>query len=54
MPDITMCNDKECPMAAKCYRNQFNGTKLSEFRQSWFAESPRKGDECDHFWERRA
>lgn len=51
MPDISMCNDKDCPMAAKCYRNPASGTKPSEFRQSWMA-SPRIGEECEYLWER--
>ncbi len=50
MPDITMCEDRDCPKRKECYR--FNA-KPSEFRQSWFTESPRKKDslECRMFWE---
>lgn len=47
-PDITMCDDKECPLKETCYR--FKATP-SEFRQSYFSESPRKEDKCDHFME---
>lgn len=53
MPDIAMCNDKDCPMASRCYRNPESGTKPSEYRQSWFAESPRQPDgSCQHQWPR--
>jgi hypothetical protein len=49
MPDITMCNDKECPRNKKCYR--FTATPTPHW-QSYFWESPRKDDDsCDHFWE---
>lgn len=54
MPDIAMCNDKNCPKAPQCYRNPLSGTRPSELRQSWFAETPRKGDEREHFWGRDA
>jgi hypothetical protein len=50
MPDITMCGDTECPMAVRCYRNERSGTKRNEYRQSWFAESPRVSLHCDYFW----
>ena len=51
MPDITMCEGTECPWKAKCYRHTANP---SEFRQSYFAESPGKKVEeiftCEYFW----
>ena len=46
MADITMCKDKECPMKEKCYRFT---ARVNEFRQSYFAESPREWDKCDYF-----
>lgn len=46
MPDITMCDDKKCHLKNKCYR--FMATP-SEYRQSYFAETPRKDYECEHF-----
>jgi len=46
MPDITMCQDKECPMKNKCYRY----TAVPSMRQSYFAESPREGNECKYKW----
>jgi len=49
MPDITKCNDKECPLKDKCYRYW---SKADEY-QSYFVESPRDGDKCEHYWERQ-
>ena len=49
MPDITKCNDKECPLKDKCYR----WWSEDSYMQSYFVESPRKGDECEHYWERQ-
>lgn len=37
MADITMCNDKSCPHASKCYRFTANA---NPYRQSYFMESP--------------
>ena len=48
MADITMCNDYECPQKERCYRFMANP---STFWQSYFAESPKKMDGCDYFWE---
>jgi hypothetical protein len=49
-PDITMCQDKECPNKDKCYRFIATPDKL---RQSYFTESPRLAQSsrrCEHFW----
>jgi len=46
MPDITMCEDKECPMKNKCYRF----TAVPSMRQSYFEESPREGNDCKYKW----
>lgn len=46
MPDITMCNDKECPKRMKCYR--FTAL-VNKNRQSYFIESPREWTDCDYF-----
>jgi hypothetical protein len=46
MPDITMCDDKECPMKEQCYRYT---AKPNEFRQAYFVNSPKKMDGCDYF-----
>ena len=47
MPDISMCNDYSCPQFDKCYRAQ---AKPSEYRQSYFRDSPRDKDGCNYFW----
>lgn len=49
MPDISMCPDEECPKAPDCHRSPKSGTKPWEW-QTWFAESPRKGEACEMFW----
>lgn len=46
MPDITMCDDKTCPMRGKCYRYL---AIQSTHRQSYFMESPRDNEKCDYF-----
>jgi hypothetical protein len=46
MPDITMCQDEECPRRIDCYRY----VAVASERQSYFVESPREGDECNYFW----
>lgn len=47
MPDISMCNDYSCPQFEQCYRAQ---AKPSEYRQSYFRDSPRDKDGCNYFW----
>ena len=49
MPDITKCNDDKCPLKDKCYRYWSEDS----YMQSYFVESPRKGGECEHYWERQ-
>jgi hypothetical protein len=49
MADITKCNDQECTIKHTCYRFT---APADEYLQSYFAESPRKNDECDWFWGR--
>ena len=49
MTDITKCNDEDCPMKKKCYR----WWSEEGVWQSYFKESPREGDECEYFWERK-
>ena len=48
MADITMCDGKGCEIKEICYR--YKATP-SEFRQSYFCDSPNKGLECDYYWE---
>ena len=38
MPDITMCEDAECPFAKSCYRFTAEPSR----RQSYFTKSPRE------------
>lgn len=45
-----MCLDHECPMKLKCYRYT---APVNEYRQSYFTDSPRKGDECTDFWDNK-
>jgi hypothetical protein len=47
MPDITMCNGVGCEIKEICYR--YKATP-SEFRQSYFFNSPNNGLECDYYW----
>ena len=47
MPDITMCEGEGCPIKNHCYRHI---SKPSEFRQSYFEESPWDGKRCEMFW----
>ncbi len=46
MPDITMCDDTDCPRFKECYRAQAEPTPSW---QSYFETSPRKGTECAYF-----
>lgn len=45
MPDITMCQDVECPKRKECYRYTAIPDNLM---QSYFTVSPRITD-CDYF-----
>ena len=48
VPDISMCQDKECSKFKDCYRAQ---AKPNEHWQTYFSESPREeSGECNHFW----
>lgn len=49
MADITMCNDLGCSVRWHCHRAQAQASA----RQGYFAESPRKGDQCTYFWDNR-
>ena len=48
MPDVTMCQDDKCPQCNECYLFM---AMPSKYRQSYFAESPRKGNKCEYFCE---
>jgi hypothetical protein len=47
MPDITMCEGKDCPLKETCYRYLADP---SRYRQSYFMEPPFKDKECEHYW----
>lgn len=48
MPDITMCNGKNCDLASTCYRYK---AEPSKFRQSYLIEPPIEDEQCDYYWE---
>ena len=48
MPDITMCEGKDCPLKDNCYRFK---AKPSKYRQSYFMNEPYKNDSCEYFTE---
>ena len=49
MPDITMCEGKDCPLKETCYR--YTATP-NEYRQSYFVNPPydEEKKECTHYW----
>lgn len=47
MPDITMCTGARCPLKETCYRYK---AKPEKQMQSYFAEPPFKGTECECYW----
>ena len=52
MPDISMCDNSQCPLAKKCYRSTQSGTKPSEFRQSFSSFKYDAESGCGYYWER--
>lgn len=54
MPDITMCQDRDCPKAPTCFRSEASGTTPTPLWQSWYAQSMREtspeGDGCTDYW----
>lgn len=46
MPDISMCQDAECPMKESCYRYT---AKPKELHQSWFTGNPIHAEDCEFF-----
>jgi hypothetical protein len=46
--DITMCEGKNCDLSITCYR--YTATP-SQYRQSYFTESPIKDNNCDEYLE---
>lgn len=47
MADHTKCADVLCLRRGSCWRFL---SLADRARQSWFAESPRNGDECPYYW----
>jgi hypothetical protein len=49
MPDITMCEGKDCPLKSDCYR--YTATP-SEWHQSYFIHPPYNHQDktCESFW----
>ena len=47
MPDIAMCQNKECPLREKCYRFK---AEPSDY-QSYAEFKPDENGECDNFIE---
>ncbi len=47
-PDITMCNNEECPLKDTCYRHEAEPNEM----QSFFVDvKPNKKGECEYYWE---
>lgn len=49
MPDICMCEGKDCPLKEKCYR--FTAKPTPEW-QAYFTKSPykKKTKSCEYLW----
>jgi hypothetical protein len=50
MPDISMCNNKECSLSLKCHR--FTAIP-SEYRQTYASFKPNEDGECFNFWDNK-
>jgi hypothetical protein len=48
MPDITMCENKDCPLASRCYRRV---AEPSSYSQSYAMFVPDDDENCSHFWD---
>jgi len=49
MPDISMCNGKNCPKKDKCYRYRAILNRYQSY--SMFEESCLKNSKFDNFWD---
>lgn len=48
MPDITKCNNEECPKKDTCYRYTSKPNEM----QSFFVDmKPNEKGECEYYWE---
>lgn len=50
MADITACQDEECSKRFRCYRFT---CPWNEYGQSVWMDSPRKGEECEDYWDNK-
>jgi len=48
MPDITMCDNRNCPVSRSCHRSPLSGTQPSQYRQAWSIF--KGGSGCDGYW----
>lgn len=46
MPDIVMCQNKDCPYASKCYRQM---AEPNSYRQAYSYFEPNDKGECEWF-----
>ncbi len=54
MPDISMCQDNQCPVRKNCRRHQALGTQPSEMQ--WYSDFHHESsdDGCEDFWLRES
>lgn len=50
MADITICTDELCSRRFSCYRFT---APWSDYSQSVWMHSPRKGEECTEYWDNK-
>lgn len=48
MPDISMCNNKECSFRETCYRFKAKPSYYQSY--SDFTEFEPEGDKCHYYW----
>ncbi len=46
MPDVTLCEGRDCPFKDNCYRYK---AEPSKYRQSYFLEVPYKDGKCEYY-----
>ena len=55
MPDITMCDNEQCPLREKCYRFRAipdpYWQSFAHFEPSTYPTPKGTQTECDHFWD---
>ena len=52
MPDIMMCDARNCPKSATCYRSADSGTTANEYRQTFWLRDDNSpvGEDCKNYW----